>query len=141
MTGLASNVETLLLAHGVTAPETPFAGSVGYSGAAFAALNGPDGPLILKRLRYDADWLMRLTRDTSYREAQFAASPLPACLPDGVAVPTLGASFDGAGRAILMRDIGTWLLDGTGIVPEAHGRRGAARARRTARGVLGDAAG
>ena len=119
MSGLASSVEMLLLTHGVTAPETPFAGGVGYSGAVFAAVNGPDGPLILKRLRHDADWLMRLTRDTSYREAQFAASRLPACLPAGVAAPTLGASFDGAGRAILMRDIGTWLLDGTDIVPEA----------------------
>jgi hypothetical protein len=119
MPGLHADVAALLAAYGIDAPETPMATS-GFSGARHSSIVQDRRRYVLKRLRFEDDWLMRLTADVHYREAQFAASPLVDRLPHGVAVPMLGASYDGAGRAILMLDIGESLIpDGQDVQHEA----------------------
>lgn len=113
---LAADVPTLLAQHGISDEETPLTTS-GYSGAAFSAVESRGGRWIIKRLRFQRDWIMRHTGDTSYREAEFAVSPLVAQLPDGIRLPTIGAAYDAhGGRALLMRDIAPVLLPDGGVL-------------------------
>ncbi len=63
---------------------------------------------MLKRVSIDRDWIMRATDDVTCREAAFARADPP--LPPGISTPALGAAHDGAGHAILMRDISDVLL-------------------------------
>jgi hypothetical protein len=119
MPGLYADVPALLATHRIHAAEAPMVTS-GFSGARHSSITQDGRSYVLKRLRFADDWLMRLTRDVHYREAHFAASPLLDRLPAGVAVPMLGASFDGDGRAILMQDIRTALFaDGQVVQPAA----------------------
>jgi hypothetical protein len=115
MSGLYPDVASLLAAHGITVAGSPMSGA-GLSGARHTSLVQDGRRYVLKRLRLDDDWLMRLTGDVAYREAQFAVSTLARRLPPGVRTPTLGASFDGDGRAILMHDITSILLPDAQIV-------------------------
>lgn len=116
MSELFPDVASLLAAHGITGEEAPMI-TGGFSGARHSSLGQAGQRYVLKRLRYDDDWLMRLTHDTGYREAAFAASAIAMRLPAGVATPSLGASYDGDGRAILMRDIADLLLPDAVVVP------------------------
>ncbi len=116
MDALYPDVASLLSAHGVSRAESPIIGG-GLSGAQLSRIERGGQRYILKRLRLDGDWLMRLTGDAAYREAQFAISPLVRRLPLGVCTPSLGASFDEEGRAILMRDITDILLPDAQVVP------------------------
>lgn len=118
MNDLYSNVPAMLAAHGVSGAEAPIA-SGGLSGAHLSRIEASGQRYILKRLRLDDDWLMRVTGDAAYREAQFAVSPLATRLPPGVRAQSLGASFDDDGRAILMHDITDILLPDAQIVPAA----------------------
>ena len=63
---------------------------------------------IVKRDSWDRDWIARATADVHMREARFAAAPE---LHDPLEVPYLGASHDGDGVAILMRDLSGILFD------------------------------
>jgi Phosphotransferase enzyme family len=116
MPGLHADVPALLAAQGIDAAETPMVTS-GFSGARHSSIAQDGRRYVLKRLRFEDDWLMRLTADVHYREAEFAASSLVDLLPAGVAVPMLGASYDGEGRAILMRDISETLFTDGEVVP------------------------
>ena len=114
--GLAPDVETLLRAHGITAPEIAFSHN-GYSGARITRIEQGGRRYVLKRVRVEEDWIMRVVGDKESREAQIAASSLPAQLPASIGMPTLGASHDGDGWALLMSDIVSLLLPDSGIVP------------------------
>ena len=116
MSELFPDVASLLAAHGIAGEEAPMI-TGGFSGARHSSLAQAGQRYVLKRLRYDDDWLMRLTHDTGCREAAFAASAIAMRLPAGVATPSLGASYDGDGRAILMRDIADLLLPDAVVVP------------------------
>jgi len=112
---LEPDVATLLRAHGVAGRETPFPNN-GYSGARISAIDEAAARYLLKRMRVHDDWLMRLTRDVTCREAEFAASSLSSRLPATTAVATLGAAHDGDGWALLMRDVSTALLPDEGLL-------------------------
>jgi hypothetical protein len=101
---LAPDVATLLARHGVRGPERAFRDGP-FSGARITAFDGGDETWLLKRFNGRDDWMMRRTADRFGREAEFATSDVPAALPAGVAVPTVGAARDGDGFAVLMRDI------------------------------------
>ena len=116
MNDLYPDVQSLLAAHGVSGAEAPIA-SGGLSGAHLSRIESGGQCYILKHLRLEEDWLMRVTGDAAYREAQFAVSPLATRLPLGVRTPSLGASFDEEGRAILMHDITAILLPDAHVVP------------------------
>jgi hypothetical protein len=116
MNDLHPDVPSLLAAHRVSGAEAPIVG-VGLSGARLSRVESDGRSYILKRLRLQDDWLMRVTGDAAYREAQFAVSPLAKRLPAGVRTPSLGASFDDDGRAILMHDITDILLPDAQVVP------------------------
>ncbi len=118
MSALFSDLASLLGAHVVDAPEAPFPNN-GYSGANLARIEQNGQRYVVKRTRQADDWIMRHTGDADCREAQFAASPLPAQLPPGTRSPTLGAARDGDGWAILMQDISPLLLPEGGVVPPA----------------------
>ena len=118
MSDLFADGASLLAAYGISAAEQPMITS-GYSGARHSSFVQGDERYVLKRLRYDDDWLMRVTNDTAHREAAFAVSPMVERLPAGVVTPSLGASYDGDGRAILMRDISELLLPDAVVVPPA----------------------
>lgn len=117
--GLAPSVDALLSAHGVSGREGPIAHN-GFSGARITIIERDAERWFLKRQRYDDDWIMRATGDTDAREAAFAASSLPARLPAGITVATLGAARDGDGTALLMRDVAPWLLPDDGILSDAQ---------------------
>lgn len=116
MSELYPDVASLLAAYGIVAPEQPMT-NPGFSGASHTSIVQGGRRYVLKRLRLGDDWLMRLTGDAAYREAQFAVSPLATRLPAGLRTPTLGASHDDDGRAILMDDITPLLLPDAQVVP------------------------
>ncbi len=116
MSELYPDVASLFAEHGIDAPEQPMP-NAGLSGARHTSIVQDGRRYVLKRLRLGDDWLMRLTGDAAYREAQFAVSPLATRLPPRVHVPTLGASHDDDGRAILMDDITPLLLPDARVVP------------------------
>lgn len=116
--GMSADVASLLHAHGIDAAESPFLYGDGYSGARLSSFERDDQRYVLKRMRFQDDWIMRFLQDEQCREAQFAASGFGARLPRFVRAPTLGAARDGDGWAILMRDITPLMLPGDGIVLE-----------------------
>jgi aminoglycoside phosphotransferase (APT) family kinase protein len=106
---LFPDVASLLRAHGISAPETPLDHG-GFSGARISRIEQDGRRFILKRMRYEDDWIMQRTNDVACREAAFAVSALAQRLPVGVASPSLGACHDGDGFGLLMRDLGPYLL-------------------------------
>lgn len=73
---------------------------------------GPDGArtLVFKRSAYATDWVMRATGDTRGRALQCWASGLLDRLPAGIDHAIVAAAHDGAGWALLMRDVGRALV-------------------------------
>jgi hypothetical protein len=113
MNGMHPDVASLLRAHGVAGSERALVHN-GFSAARITSLGDGEGDgggrMILKRVRYADDWIMRETSDLYCREGQLAASPVMARLPRPIAAPSVGAARDGDGAAILMRDISPLLL-------------------------------
>jgi|CXWL01.1.fsa_nt_gi hypothetical protein len=118
MSPLAPDVATLLRDHGISALEVPAAHN-GFSGAKISRLEQNGERYVLKRMRFEDDWIMRATGDVTCREAEFAVSPLIARLPKTLRVPYLGAAKDDEAWAILSRDITPLLLAEEGVEPEA----------------------
>ena len=116
---LHPDVASLLRAHGISEPETPLVHD-GFSGARITSIEQGDQRYILKRLRRDDDWIMRVTDDISGREAQFAGSPLLARVAASVGVPSLDGSYDGDGWAVLMRDIAALLVPDEVVLSDAE---------------------
>lgn len=115
MSELYSDVQSMLRAHSISGAESPI-DTNGYSGARFSVIDQGGTRHVLKRMRLGDDWIMRHTVDVHFRESQFAVSPFVERLPDGARVPTLGASYDGDGRALLMRDLAETLFPDEGIM-------------------------
>ncbi len=109
MSGVLPDLPSLLAMHHLDAPERPMPNN-GFSGARLTRIDQGAERFVLKRVSYADDWIMRETGDVDLREAQFAVSPLMSRLPRPVAAPSLGAARDGAGAALLMRDVSPWLL-------------------------------
>lgn len=73
---------------------------------------GPGGPrsLVLKRFAHMNDWVMRATGDTHGRAFQIWASGLLDMLPACIDHAMVACAQDGAGWALLMRDVGCALV-------------------------------
>jgi hypothetical protein len=102
-------LDELLAAHGLAGvTEVPLQ-NTGYSGSSLSKLVRSDGAsFVLKRMSIERDWIMAATDDVACREAALAEALIE--LPDGVRTPNLGIARDGAGHALLMRDITPDLL-------------------------------
>ena len=77
---------------------------------------------IVKHLDHHHDWIMRATGDLACRPILVWRSGLLDRLPDCIDSTMVGAAWDGTTGAILMRDVGPWLLpEGDGKIPlEQH---------------------
>lgn len=87
---------------------------------------GPDGrrSLVLKRFAYAGDWVMRATDDVHGRAAQAWISGLLDRLPTAIEHAVVACAHDGAGWAVLMRDVGHTLVPpgDTPITADEQGR-------------------
>jgi hypothetical protein len=91
-----------------SARRLPLTGGHAASGSGLEAIetNGGDGPrFVLKRVSPQWDWIMRATDDRMGREALAWTSGLLDRLPPEAAHPIIACARDGAGWAILMRDV------------------------------------
>jgi hypothetical protein len=73
---------------------------------------GPGGArsFVLKRFAYASDWVMRATGDTHGRAFQASTSGLLDQLPNSIEHSIVACAHDGAGWALLMRDVGCTLV-------------------------------
>lgn len=74
--------------------------------------SGPDGTrsFVLKRFAPASDWVMRATGDTHGRAAQVWLSGLLDHVPASIEHAMVACACDGAGWALLMRDVGDTLV-------------------------------
>ncbi len=101
-------ITELLANHGlVGVAEQPFPND-GWSGSQLTLLERDDRRFVLKRTSWATDWIARSTRDHGLREAVLAASPGAFRAP--LVAAHLGAAADGTAAAILMPDLGAWLI-------------------------------
>jgi hypothetical protein len=77
---------------------------------------------IVKRLSAERDWSMRATDDRRGREVVIWQQGLLDRLPPGVTHAVLAGAVDGAGWALLMRDVGASLLPVTPFSAEDNAR-------------------
>jgi hypothetical protein len=104
----ARTLAELLDTHGLTGiAEEPFPND-GWSGALLTLLERDGSRFILKRTSWATDWIARSTRDHALREAVLTAVPRSFRAP--LAPAHLGAAADGTAAAILMPDLGRWLI-------------------------------
>ncbi|HMQ31741.1 MAG TPA: phosphotransferase [Chloroflexaceae bacterium] len=81
----------------------------------------PDGPrFVLKRVDPARDWLMRATDDGRCRSVALWQHGLLDRLPPPLAHMVLACAGDGAGSAILMRDVGPAMLTNRPYTPAAN---------------------
>jgi hypothetical protein len=66
---------------------------------------------VLKRFRPDRDWVMRLTHDSTVREVTLYRQNIYSRLPAHISIPILAVARDGNSWAMLMDDVGEWLVD------------------------------
>jgi hypothetical protein len=118
MSALYPNVPSMLAAYGVTAPAVPFAHD-GYSGATMERIDQDGEPYILKRVSRTDDWIIQMTSDHAFREAQIAASNVLEPLAPSVRSPSIAAAQDRDGFALLMHDLAPVLLPPDGVLPDA----------------------
>ena len=116
---LYPDVSSMLAAHGMSGTEAPFEHD-GYSGATMARIRHGDQSYVIKRVSRTVDWIIQMTSDHSLREAQIAASDVLAPLAPGLRSPSIAASRDGDGFALLMRDLSPHLLLGNAVLAERH---------------------
>jgi len=121
-TGMYASVDEMLQAHGISAPEVALEHD-GFSGARITSLAQDGRRFVLKRLRLEDDWNMRALRDRQGREAQFAVSPILGRMPAAIGAPSIAAARDGAGWALLMRDVSDALLPPDGVLAESDADR------------------
>ena len=109
----------------------PFAGGHSASGSRFLAIATNDGRgprFVVKRVSLEWDWIMRATADDRCREALAWTTGLLDRLPPEMTHPVVACARDGAGWAILMRDVHADLVplpdpvDGDPLSCEDHAR-------------------
>lgn len=91
----------------------PLSSVDGLSGSKLEYLetNGGAGPrLVLKRIAYEWDWVMRVTGDTLCRAVLSWQSGLLDQLPPEISHEVLACARDGNGWAVLMNDVGSHLI-------------------------------
>ena len=122
---VATSVEELL----VNATErTPMKTSDSKSGAPFERVLIEGVPHVVKYLHVDDDWIQRVTGDLGCIPLQLWRSGildvLPDCIDHAVVGMAAGLGRGGWGAALLMRDVGRWLVpEGDDPVPpEQHAR-------------------
>lgn len=99
---------------------------------------GESRRLILKRVAPERDWLMRATDDAGCRSVALWERGVLDRLPAQIDHATLACARDGAGAAILMRDVGDAMLTNRPIGPAINRATLAAMAAMHA-GFMGDA--
>jgi len=92
------------------------------SGALFERVRIGGESFVVKHLHVDDDWIQRLTGDLGCRPAMLwragILDDLPACLDHAVVGVATGLGRNGWGAALLMRDVGPWLVpEGDDPVP------------------------
>lgn len=90
------------------------------SGARFERVTIGGEPFVLKHLSRADDWIMRATGDLAYRPVVVWEAGLLDLAPDCVDHAYVGAARDrsGGGAAILMHDVGAWMVpEGDGPLP------------------------
>ena len=92
------------------------------SGARFERVVIDDEPFVLKHVDHRDDWIMRQTGDIGCVPVRVWESGVFDLLPDCIEHATVGAARERHGGAVLMRDVGEWLIpSGDGrIAPEQH---------------------
>jgi len=79
---------------------------------------------ILKHLDVRADWIMRTVGDLACLPIAVWRLGLLDALPDSIDPVMVGAAWDGRKGAILMHDVGQWLLpEGDGVIEQAQHER------------------
>lgn len=99
---------------------TPMVAADSKSGAVFerAVIDGE--PYILKHVSVETDWIARALGDFGTWTVNVWSSGLLDLVPDCIDHTYAGAAREGARGAVLMRDIGPWLVpEGDGTVTEA----------------------
>ncbi|MBI3746170.1 MAG: phosphotransferase [Chloroflexi bacterium] len=101
-------IAQLLAEHGLAGvEEQPFPND-GWSGARLTLLERGGERFVLKRTSWAIDWIARSTRDHALREAVLASAP--GWFEPPLMSAHVGASADGTAAAILMPDLGRWLI-------------------------------
>jgi hypothetical protein len=92
------------------------------SGARFERVVIDDEPFVLKHIDHRDDWFMRQTGDIGCVPVRVWESGVLDLLPDCIDHATVGAARDGGHGAVLMRDVGEWLVPAgdAPIAPEQH---------------------
>src|SRR5437763_2488486 len=84
------------------------------SGALFERVVIDGEAFVVKHLHADDDWIQRLTGDLGCRPAMLwragILDDLPACLDHAIVGVATGLGRNGWGAALLMRDVGEWLV-------------------------------
>ncbi|MDQ3146122.1 MAG: phosphotransferase [Actinomycetota bacterium] len=122
---VAASVDELL--RGATHRE-PLVGGDGKSGVALERVTIDGAGYVLKHLHHRDDWIMRATGDLVGRPITLWRTGLLDQLPGSIDHATVGAAWEersgGRGGAILMRDVGEWLVpEGSGPFPRDQDER------------------
>lgn len=103
---------------------TPLTAHAGVSGSSLERLLLADGTrLVVKRMRPQGTWLMRVTGDPGVRDAYVWTSGLLARVPSVIDHAVIGAEPDGEDWLIIMRDVGDTLIPAGTTVSRADSRR------------------
>jgi len=92
------------------------------SGAVMERVRIDGEPFVLKHLHVDDDWIQRCTGDLGCRPAVLwragVLDDLPACIDHATVGMATGLGRNGWGAALLMRDVGPWLVpEGDEAIP------------------------
>jgi hypothetical protein len=125
MSAATATLEALLA--GAT-ERLPIKTSDSKSGALFERVRIGDETFVVKHLHADDDWIQRCTGDLGCRPAMLwragVLDNLPDCLDHAIVGVATGLGRGGWGAALLMRDVGPWLVpEGDEPVPVEQGLR------------------
>lgn len=122
---VVSSLEELLA--GATSRE-PLRRADGKSGTPFERVVIGGEPYVVKYLHADGDWIARMTGDLACRPLEVWRSGLldlvPGCIDHAVVGAAAGLGRNGWGAALLLRDVGPWLVpEGDTPLPHSQHRR------------------
>lgn len=122
---VASSVDELVA--GATSRE-PLKTADSLSGARFERLVIDGRPYVLKFLHVDDDWIQRCVGDVMVHAVRMWTAGLydrlPSCIDPAIAGVAAGLGRNGWGAAILLHDVGPWLVpEGPSTIPMEQHRR------------------
>jgi len=112
---LAASVDDLVA--GASARE-PMTSGDSKSGARFERVTIDGAPFVLKHVDRADDWIMRQTGDVSCWPVRVWESGVLDLLPPSIEPTVVGAARFGRGGAVLMRDVGPWMVPADGSLLE-----------------------